>query len=49
MLSNKDLNKKIDDLKTELNTIKNSTSILKLNIQQINKDFVFISNLLKNK
>ena len=42
-----DLKKKIEDLKTELNTIKNSTPNLKLNIQQINNDFVFISNLLK--
>jgi chaperonin cofactor prefoldin len=44
-----ELKKKIDDLKTEINTIKNSTPNLKLNIQQLNNDFVFISNLLNNK
>jgi len=49
MLSNSDLKKKIEDLKTELNTIKISTTILKINIQQINNDFAFVSNLLKNK
>jgi hypothetical protein len=49
MLSNSDLKKKIEDLKTELDTIKISTTILKINIQQINNDFAFVSNLLKNK
>jgi hypothetical protein len=44
-----ELKKKINDLKSEINTIKNSTPNLKLNIQQINNDFVFISNLLNNK
>lgn len=44
-----DLKKKIDNLKTEINTVKNSTSNLKQNIKQVNNDFVFISNLLNNK
>jgi archaellum component FlaC len=44
-----ELKKKINDLKSEINTIKNSTPNLKLNIQQINTDFVFISNLLNNR
>ena len=44
-----DLKKKIDNLKTEINTVKNSTSNLKQNIKQVNSDFVFISNLLNNK
>jgi uncharacterized coiled-coil DUF342 family protein len=47
MPTNDELIKQIDDLKTELNVIKDSIPNLKLNIQQINNDFVFISNLLK--
>jgi hypothetical protein len=47
MLDNKDLKNEIDDLKTKINNIKSSTSTLKLTIQQLNNDFVFISNLLK--
>ena len=48
-MSDKDLKKKIDELKNEVKNIKLSTPTLKLNIQQLNNDFVFISNLLNNK
>jgi hypothetical protein len=48
-MSDKDFKKKIDELKNEVNIIKNSVPTLKLNIQQLNKDFAFISNLLNAK
>ena len=48
-MSDKDFKKKIDELKNEVNIIKNSVPTLKLNIQQLNKDFTFISNLLNAK
>jgi peptidoglycan hydrolase CwlO-like protein len=47
MLSNKELKKKIDELKTEIKNIKSDSSILKINIQQLHTDFSFITDLLK--